>query len=123
MIWMTRRAHDRLSDLMHKGDRSYQGASQREGLRNSFSSSTVFPGAFAIQVLISLVACMLALFVILQVILTPIVLLVLKSTRHIITDAFMQYLLPLILVFAVKWLIKVLIVDNLLVDHGKPVRP
>lgn len=122
MMLRTKIEHERLTQHIQMGGENYIGSSQKKLLRNSFSVSTSFPGMFIATVVINFLVALLMIFTLLVITITPIVLLILPGTQKFMLGLLGLLRFP-ILAAVVKYLLKVVVVDYLLVEHGQPVYP
>merc|ERR1719215_1969490 len=82
----------------------------------------MFPGQFVIQVLSNFFMGSAVFFLLIAIIVTPIVLLILPGTRHLIVSLLETLLLPLI-AGSIKLVLKYGVFDRVLVEHGNPAHP
>merc|ERR1712176_1138981 len=122
MVYVTKKKYQEFSMNMQRGDRSYHGAGHRRALRNSFSTSTMFPGIFVACLAINFVMTTLVFFIALVLLVTPIVLFALPGTRPLMDSVMAALTFPIISV-GFKYILKVVIVDRMLVEHGQPIYP
>jgi len=122
MLALTRQKHEELAMRMESGDWSYLGATHREDLRNSFSTSTTFPGMLVAQAVINLFMATFTIFVAIVLVVTPTVLLIIPGTRPLVLGVLVSLRFP-VLAALVKYALKRWVVDRLLVEHGQPVYP
>jgi len=118
-IYQTTKAFDSMVQKIQGGDKSYSAAGLRNHFRGSFSVSAAFPGCLIVLTLLAFFVGTCMTFVIVVSLVTPVVLFFIETTKPLILRLLETYVYPFLTVFAVKFVLKSVVVDKLLIKDGE----